>query len=301
MPHTPPAAISQTSLPGHLAALSRDVLFEQLDAVLKRLEPLSQTPPKVLQERALWFHRHEYGDVNAMWKRDGIDAIVSRYKDARTFAAGMPVSLNNAPSATMKEAPEDALVLLVSEFGPNPQPDPAQQDYFRSSHIPLPERIQSEVLDTFRQSGLLARVLPQIDDQTQVTLEGAPITEAGCGTEWYGCDNYYGDGNTLVFSLTLSPLGHESERLILSIDRGGEIQRKLWYEPFVETGYEGHAHAIVPLTEGELRVLIPIVAKIADLPPHDHREFQFGMWLGNSLPRPDETARSLARPGAAHS
>lgn len=272
---TPPILSPTLSSP-QLTALSRDALLEQLDVVLKRLEPLSQPLPKVLAEKALWFNRSEFDQVNTLWKQDGIDAVVSNYGDTRTFASGMPVSLDKAPKGSV--------VLLLSEFGPNPRPDPAQRDYFRSSHIPLSEGVLSALLQSLEQSGLLSRLLPKVDDQTNAILEGAPIIEASCSSEWYGRDNYYGDGSTMAISLTLSPAGHEPEQLILTIDRSGEVRRTLWCERFFETGYEGHAHASSSLTQDELRAIIPIVAQVAELPPQKRQAFRVGMWLGNSLP-----------------
>lgn len=275
--HTSPTLSSTCSSP-QLTALSRDAVLEQLDVVLKRLEPLSQPPSKVLEEKALWFHRSEFDEVNALWKEHGIDAVISRYGETRTFAYGMTASLDKAP--------QGSVILLLSEFGPNPEPDPAQHDYFRSSRIALPGHMQAEVLQALKQSGLLSRLLPQVDDQTNVVLERAPITESQCASEWYGRDNYYGDGNTFIISLTLSPSGHEPEQLILSIDKNGEVQRSLWCEQFAETGYEGHAHASSPLTDEELRAIIPIVAKVSELPPQTRQQFRVGMWMGNSLALP---------------
>jgi hypothetical protein len=266
-----------------LSALSRELLLEQLDTTLKLLEPLSQAPPKVVNEKALWFHRHEFDQVNAMWKRDGIDAVASHYSSSRTFASGPSVPLDKAPSAVWKEAPHDAIVLILCEFGPNPVPDPAQQDYFRSGQIPLPSNAQSQILQALNQTGLLSRVRPKVDDLTTAFLEGAPITETQCATEWYGRNNYYGDGSTLIVTLTLTPPGHEPERLILAIDKSGEVQRRLWCDQFAETGYEGHAHASYPLTEEELRAIIPCVARVSEFPTQQRHQFQVGMWIGSSL------------------
>lgn len=278
-------SLSPTFSPPHLTALPREALLEQLDVALRRFEPLSQPPSKVLEEKALWFKPDEFEQVTAVWKEHGIDAVISSYGGTRIFASGMPVSLDKAP--------QGSIILLLCEFGPNPKPDPAQQDYFRSSHIVLPERIQTEIIQSLGQSGLLSRLLPKVDDQTSAILEGAPITESWCASEWYGRDNYYGDGNTLSISLKLSPSGHEPEQLVLSIDKNGEIRRTLWCEQFAETGYEGHAHASSPLTDEELRTIIPIVAQVSELPPQTRQQFRVGMWIGNSLPLRNQATSSL--------
>jgi len=275
---SPLSPLSPTCLPPQLPAHSRESLLEQLDVTLKRLEPLSQAPAKVVEERALWFHREEFDQVNTEWKEHGIDAVIARYGEMRTCATGMPVSLDKAPP--------NSIILLVSEFGPNPTPDPAQHEYFRSSHIPLPEHMQEKLLQFLDQSGFFSRLLPKVDDHTNAILEGAPITELWCASQWYGRDNYYGDGNTFIISATLSPAGSEPERLTLSIDKNGEVQRSLWCEQFAETGYEGHAHASSPLTDDELRAIIPIIAHVSELPPQTRQQFRLGMWLGNSLPVP---------------
>jgi hypothetical protein len=189
------------------------------------------------------------------------------------------------PLAASQQAPEGAVVLLVSEFGHEPDTSRAQQQYFRSSRFKLSQDLQTEIRETLERSGLLAKLLPQVDAETNTPLADAPITEISCTIEWHGRDNFYGDGSTLTISLSLSPAERDPELLLLTVNKRGDIARRLWCEQFMETGYEGHAHMLMHLSETELQTILPTVARVAELTPARQQPFRMGAWLGNSLPQ----------------
>ncbi len=273
-----------SSPPSQLTGLSREALLGQLASSLARLDSLAQTPPEVQLATALWFHRDEVDQVNKTWRESGIDSVLSEWI-FRKFAYGFPSIEAWDPFDASRQRPEGAVVLLISEFDQDAMPDIAQQRYFGSSRFTLSKEVQTEIRQTLDQSGLLEKLLPKRDEETETILEGAPITEVLCTTEWYGETNPYGDGSTLTISLTLSPLGREPEVLAITVNKSGNIERRLWSERFMETGYEGHSHARMPLSETELRAIIPLVAKVAELTPESPQKFLMGSWLGNSLPR----------------
>jgi hypothetical protein len=271
--------------PPQPTAPSRGALLEQLASTLARLDALSQTPPKVKVETALWFYREEFDQVNETWQKSGIDAVVSKWGQLRTFASGSPTSEAWNPFDESRQAPKGAAVLLVFEFDQDAKPDIAQQLYFRSSRLTLSKDVQTEIRQILDRSGLLAKLLPKRDELTETILEGAPITEVLCTTDWYGEANPYGDGSTLTISLTLSPLGRDPELLAITVNKSGSIERRLWCERFRETGYEGHSGELMPLSEIELQAIIGLVSRVAELPPARQQQFREGVWLGNSLPR----------------
>lgn len=274
---------SQSTQSSHLTGLSPEALLEQLGATLHRFDSLSVAPPKVRNERALWFHPHEFKGVNQIWEKDGIETVVSKWGEARTFASGLPVSLAQKPSMISSGAPENAIVLLVFEFGAPTEPDPAQLSYFRSCNFELPEVLQSEILRTLTESDLLSKLIPAFDTATETTLKGAPITEISCSSEWYGPDNIYGEGSNFKISLRISPPEKEPVCVCLRIDSDGCCYRRLWCASFAETGYEGHDHTSVTPTTEELRAIIPIIARVSEVPPQQRNEDRVGSWYGNSL------------------
>ncbi len=283
MPSSPTHSPSQTPQSTHLAELSHETLREQLAAVLQRFEPLCVAPPQVRNEKALWFYPHEFQSVNQVWKEQGIDGVLTKWGEARTFATGLPLSLAKKPADLSPAAPANALVMLVFEFGNPLKPDPHQLNYFRSCHFELPEELASGIVRALSESTLLSRVVPRFDPLTSITLEGTPIQEVKCSSEWYGPDNIYGDGSNFIISLGISPSGEDSLETQLRFERDGSLHRKLWSANFSETGYEGHEQAWFALSTEELRAIIPIIARVAEIHPLHQRESRLGTWHGNTL------------------
>ena len=284
MPSSPTHSPSQTATSAHLAELSQEALREQLAVTLQRFESLSVAPPKVRNEKALWFHPHEIQLVNQVWREKGIDGVMATWGESRTFASGLPVSLARKPSVLSPEAPANAVVMLVFEYGNAIKPDPHQLNYFRSCNFELPEELTSEALRTLTESNLLARVIPKFDPLSTTTLEGAPIKEVKCSSEWHGPDNIYGDGSNFIISLGICPPGLEPVYAQLRFERDGKLYRNLWCASFAETGYEGHEQACFCLSTEELRAVVPIISRVAEIPPQQQRESRVAFWYGNLLP-----------------
>lgn len=287
---TPETHITAESPVASLAKPSHEALLEQLDVALRRFDPLCVAPPGIRNEKALWFHPHELTVVNQTWETKGIEGVISAWGAERTFASGNPVSLTQKPSALSPEAPDNAIVLLVCEFGANAEPNPAQVDYFRSCHFKTPEALTSEIVGTLSELGLLTELIPEVDTATLVTLRGAPITDVRCSAEWYGPHNIYGDGSVVIISLQVSPPKEEAETVQLRFERDGNLQRLLWCASLSETGYEGHDGASFTLTPEALRAFLPILSKIAEAPPLTSTNDKFGFWYGNLLAPLPESA-----------
>lgn len=274
-----------------LTEIPRAALLEQLEVTLRRFEHLSVALPTLKNENALWFHPHEAPSVNQVWEEHGIDGVLAKWGATRTFASGSPVSLARKPSELSPEAPENATVLLVCEYGPSAVPNPAQLNYFRSCAFELSEVVKSEILQTLTQAGLLTTLIPTVDTATNVALRGSPITDVRCSSDWYGPENMYGDGSVFILSLRISPPDQEAEVVDLTLEKDGSLQRRLWCASFVETGYEGHDRASLTLTTDELRALISIAARVAEVPTQKAPTDRIGFWHGALLtPIPESVA-----------
>jgi len=278
---TPTPILASHSL--KLPSPTRQALLEQLEVALKPIESNSFPPPKVEREKALWFHRHELQEVNKTWETSGITGVLARWGETRTFATGLPISLKPAAHEVSPDAPTNPCVLLVYEYKQELEPNPVQQNYFRFASLSLSESVQDQIKTELAYSGLLAKLRPAVDYVTRAPLDDAPITGVWCGTEWYGPDNYYGDGSTLRISLVLEPKGHESEELRLGIDKRGSISRCLWRSDYCETGYEGHEHLILELNDRELSALLPLISRITQIKPDRPSGLVYGFWMGNSF------------------
>jgi len=279
-----PSLTTRNTEPSALTPPSREALIEGLIAELRRFEDLSLPLVKLHKESLLWFHPHEFSEVNRVWSENGVEGIHARWGSSRTFDSGLPVTFARQPKDHSPEAPEHPEILMISEFAPDRSPDPAQLNYFRSSSFELTQSDQSKVLSSLVDVGLLSKVVPHEDSITKIPLRGAPVSEVSCRSEWYGPENIYGDGPALILSLTFAPTGHESLQVKLNIDSSGTLRRSLWYENYFETGYEGHAYEAFTLTSQELRALVPLLAHISELPHHHSQNLINGIWLGNSFP-----------------
>lgn len=283
---TPDASLSVTPSRCALSAtgpsITRDALTEQLAAELQKLEPLCLPPPKMKQSSLLHFRCEEFAEVNETWKKGGLEAVLERWGQERIFSQEAPDSrAHTLPSPSPdKRFP---LILTIYEFVPDPRPSLTQINYYRSRNFEVPKPFQHEIHETLKNSGILERFLPDKDSVTQTQLSKASIEEIHCSCHWYGLENLYGDGTTLQITLTLVASEGQREQARLNLNKRGLMTRSLWVEELIETGYEGHAHLSQLLLPGELRAVLPLVAKLqSDLPPSPPG-FMRGAWLANSF------------------
>jgi hypothetical protein len=276
-----PVVSSQSELSVPPSSLTREALVEQFAVELQKLEPLCLPPLKMEQHSLLCFRCEEFADVNAAWKNGGINAVTERWGAERTFACGKPGTLRHPPSPPPSDA-QYPLILAVYDFAPDPSPNPVQMNYYRSRNFDLSTTRKNDIRTTLESSGILERFSPHTDSVTQASLSDASIEDISCSCQWYGRENLYGDGVALKITLTLLPPGREAEYLRLTVDERGVMERSLWTEDFLETGYEGHEHLSKALTVDELRALLPIIAKLHSETPEVPHRHTTGTWIAHS-------------------
>jgi hypothetical protein len=262
--------------------VSREPLVKQLAAELEKLEPLCLPPPTIQRQSFMHFRHDEFEDVQATLEREGMQAVIARWSDRRAFARRNPHPLANLPTSPTSDQ-RYPLLLSVTEFIPDPSPNPAQSSYFRSCSFQLSEPFQNEIRSMLDDSGMRERFWPGVDSVTHASLADASVEHIECSAQWYGPENIYGKGTVLLLTLSLRPPEHDEIYLRLSLDRCGILTRSVWAAELVETGYEGHDHMAAQLSADELRGFLPIITQLQTLNPEPPLQCTTGTWVTDSF------------------
>jgi hypothetical protein len=276
------------------APIERPTLVSLLAQTLEKFDPLCVTPSKVGRQYLLWFRPDEVAGVSAVWKEHGLDSVLNRWGVSRLFqqqpekptsmgspAPVQPGALDVAiPSA---ENSRPCNLLMVMHFIPDPSPSKELSKFYRSRSLALSEILQGEVLEVLRDSGILRAVLPSIDSHQGIGLKDIPAGHVAATSEWYGRTNVYGQGNVLAFGIDLHSSPQKPIQLRLRFDETGAVNCFLSDPSVVATRYEGHETSEFELTPSQIKAVIPLFSKIAELQNSRLDGFNVAVWQGNSF------------------
>lgn len=252
-----------------LQGLARESLVEELASRLHKFDSFCASLGQLKCKEELWFHRSEFAVVNEVWMTKGVVGVYERW--GRERRCDQPVQ------KTEGDAP---ILFSIFHFLP---PVATEDAYFQCGQLAVPESLRMELLSALQSSGVLAKVMPERDSVREISLEGASSVDVGVRCERLGSENPYGSGRFLLFDVALKLTSGCPLTLRLRLSAEGVVERRLWDEGLYETGYEGHDARSFILSVEELRVLLPVVARVAELSSRAPEPLMCGMWVGNSL------------------
>ena len=169
--------------------------------------------------------------------------------------------------------------LQIMKFSRPAVLDEDQSSYYRAAQFVLSDSLEATLLGELRSSGLITAVMPVADPITNVTLTDAEIVGLGAGVQWYGVDNWYGDGCVFQLSLELDSAAGQTIFVACTVDESGRIHSKIFSPDLYETGYEGHGQRSVPLTPVQMRTMTEIIVSLRDSQPVVSAESYIGAWI----------------------
>jgi hypothetical protein len=263
---------------------------EALKSAIQRLETLCQNPAEISEQYMLWFRPDEFDEVNDLWSSSGIEAVVDRWGEERRYHIDSPEDLDYEPTDPEQplSVPEVHSVvpmrlLQIMHFEPSTAPDDAQSGYYRAAALPLTEPQEQRLLEDLESAGLIDVAVPHQDSVTGADLSGSKVTGIKAHVEWYGPENWYGDGSVFSLSLEISRPGETNLFSRLQVDEPGEVRAHLLNPEFFETGYEGHDHRQVVLNSEQMRLLAAVVESFLNSNSADTPGYTVGAWFGNSF------------------
>ena len=261
----------------------------EFGATIAALASYCKVPSVITEKYLLWFSPDEVDAVNKLWTAKGIDQVIERWGQERRYHKKeeeldfRPGDESAQVQARAVDSPVPIRLLTILRMEQPSKPDKKQSNYYRAAPFPISEHQELALVELLKTTKLLEDIVPKEDTELKVKLHEDDISAARCALTWYGPTNMYGKGVEFGMSLTLAvPTENGTVDARIAITEQGYAHAYLFAQEFVETGYEGHDHRQVELTEQQLRALKTFISaqKVEEFAA---RGYNLGFWLGNSF------------------
>ena len=262
------------------APQNRPALVSLLSETLGRLREHCVPPRQLVKSELLWFKSDEMDLVNTVWRTEGLQAVYQRWKGERSRegAVGDVRSAPNLETDSQSAVEEKTHHLLVLFYKYDPIQPSDVTDYYRYARFNLPPELQNEIKTAFLGTDILGALESGKIRTSKSYLSDTTQRDLSCHVETFGEANPIEQGTRLSFGLDVLCEEGPTTRIILSVKQDASVSGLLWSESACEIGYEGHEHFTYKPSDRELRVILPVLAKICEQPQEYPKDILVGTW-----------------------
>lgn len=272
------ANVSGSSDEHNLQAPAAVLEQSELQKAVASLSVLCTEPPELSEQFMLWFYSAEVEVVQTVWEEGGIEAVLDHWGETRRTSIPQQYTTDTVSGLDAADR-QSTHFLQILKFSRPTTHDEAQSSYYRAAQFLISDALEAALLAELSNSGLIAAVLPAVDPITNVTVAHAEIVGLGAGVQWYGVDNWYGDGCVFQLSLELDSVAGQAIFVACTVDESGRTHSKIFSPELFETGYEGHGQRRVSLTPAQMKIMTEIIVSLRDSQPVVSTESYIGAWI----------------------